>query len=96
MSVGADLLRDQRQPGLLPGQPGRAVRDGRRPGDDLGVAGEPVEPLGVGPLADDDEVLARRPQQGADQTVDVAPDPTAVGGHSGRVEEHPGCSRRLT
>ena len=28
--VGADLLGDQRQPGLLPGQPGRPVRDRRR------------------------------------------------------------------
>ena len=60
--VGADLLGDQRQAGLLPGQPGRPVRDRGRAGDDLGVRRQPGVPLRVGALADDGEVgSARRP-----------------------------------
>jgi hypothetical protein len=88
--VGIDLLGHQRQPGLLPRQPRRAVRDGGRPGHDLGVAGDAGEPLRVRPLADDHEVLAGRRQR-ADQPVDVAPDPSPVGRHRGRVEEDARC-----
>ena len=33
--LGGELLGDQRQAGLLPGQPGRPVRDGGRAGDDV-------------------------------------------------------------
>ena len=93
--VGAHLLGHQRETGLLPGQPGRAVRDGGRPGYDVDGAGQPVEALGVGPLADHDEVLAGL-AEGSDESVDVASDTSAVGGHRSRVEQHPGCSRRLT
>ena len=58
--------------------------------------GQPVEALGVGALADDDEVAAPASQRRADEAVDVASDTSAVGGHRRRVEEHAGCSRRLT
>jgi len=41
--VGGDLLRDQRQPGLLPREAGGAVGDRGRPGDDGRLRGEPAE-----------------------------------------------------
>ena len=59
--LGADLLGEQRQAGLLPGEPGRAVRGGRRRGDDprggklAGVA------LRVGALAHHRDVGTRLP-----------------------------------
>ena len=84
---GVGLLGDQRQAGLLPGQPGRPVRDRRRSGDHLGAGRDPREPLGVRALAHDHEVLAGLPEA-ADQPVDVATDAATVCGHGGRVDEH--------
>ena len=65
------------------------------PGTTSAAPAQPVEALGVGPLADDDEVLAGLAER-PDESVDVASDTSAVGGHRSRVEQHPGCSRRLT
>lgn len=84
--VGVDLLRDQRQAGLLPRQPGRAVRDRGRGGDDLRVGVELAVALGVGPLADDREVGARLGQR-PDEPVDVTTDPAPVGGDRCGVEQ---------
>jgi hypothetical protein len=58
--LGADLLGDQRQTGLLPGEPGRAVRDGSRAGDDLGVGRHPAVALGIGTLTGDGEIGTSR------------------------------------
>jgi hypothetical protein len=55
---------------------------------DLGVA------LGIGALADDRKVGACGAKR-AEQAVDVAPYPTSVGGHGGRVDQHSGGHERL-
>jgi hypothetical protein len=84
--VGVDLLRDERQTGLLPGQARGAVRDRGRTRDDLGVRVEAAQPLGVRALADDREVRTRRAES-SDEAVDVAPDASPVRGDSGRVQQ---------
>ena len=71
--VGADLLRDERQPALLPGQPGRPVRDGGGAATILGAGHQPPVPLLVGALAGHGQVGPGRPQ-GAHQTVNVTAD----------------------
>jgi len=87
--VGVDLLDDQRQPGLLPGQPGRPVRDRRRSGHDRGVRCHPGEPFGIGSLAGNGEIGLRDAQR-RDQSVDVPSHSTAVGGDGRRIDEHAG------
>jgi hypothetical protein len=84
--LGVDLLRDQRQPGLLPRQAGGAVRDGGGTGDDLSRGVELAEPLGVRALADDCEV-GTGVAQSTDEAVDVTTDTTPVRGDRGRVQQ---------
>ena len=85
--LGADLLGHQRQAALLPGQPGGPVRDRGGRGDHACAGHKAAVALLVGPLAGDGEIGSRR-LQGADQSVDVAPDGAAVSGHGGRVDKH--------
>src|SRR6266542_6564547 len=47
----ADLLRDEGQPALFPGEPRRPVRDGCRPRDDARIGRELAVPLLVRALA---------------------------------------------
>ena len=84
--VGVDLLRPERQAGLLPGEARRAVGDRGGSGDDLGVGVEAAQPLRVGALADDREIRTGR-AQGSDEAVDVATDAAPVRGDSGRVQQ---------
>ena len=83
--LGAELLRDQWQAGLLPRQPGRAVRDRGRAGDDLDEVGHPAVPLGVGPLAHHRQINVDL-VQGAEQSVDITPDAAPVRGNTGCVD----------
>ena len=83
--VGVDLLGDQRQAALLPGQPGRPVRDRSRPGDDARTRDQPAIPFFVSPLAGHRKVGARR-FKGNHQPVDVAAKGAAVRRHGGRVD----------
>jgi hypothetical protein len=76
--LGADLLGQQRQAGLLPGQPGRAVRGGGRRRDDAGGGQFTRVALGIGALAHDRDVGARSGQC-AQQPVDVPADAAPVG-----------------
>ena len=69
--VRADLLGHQRQPGLLPGQPGGPVGDRGRAGHDAGVGHQPPVPLLVVPLAGHGEVGPRL-AEGDHQAVHVA------------------------
>ena len=69
--LGADLLGEQRQAGLLPGQPGRPVRDRAGPGDDPRVRRERGVALRIGALADDGQVGVRAVQR-AEQAVDIS------------------------
>ena len=85
--LGSDLLGHQRQAALLPGQPGGPVRDRGGRGDHAGAGHEAAVAFLVGPLADEGQIGSRR-LQGADQSVDVAPDGAAVSGHCGRVDKH--------
>ena len=80
--LGVDLLGDERQPGLLPGEPRGPVRDGGRGGDDLGGGVELAEPLRVRALADDREVSAGVAES-TYEAVDVTTDPAPVRGHRG-------------
>ena len=89
--LGADLLGEQRQAGLLPGEPGRAVRDRGRAGDDLGAGQHPAVTLRVGALATTARSAVRAdPAERAEQAVDVAADTASVGGDTRGVDEHAG------
>jgi hypothetical protein len=83
--LGPDLLRDQREAGLLPGQPGRPVRDRGGTGDDPSLRDQPSVPFGVGALAHDREFCAGTPQR-REQAFDVAPDATSIGGDRSGVD----------
>ena len=85
---GADVLGDQRQAGLLPGDARGAVRQRRRAGHDLGAGHQPAVALGIDALADDREIGVARGQR-SQQTVDVAPKAAPVGRNSSGVDEHP-------
>ncbi len=85
--VRVHLLRDQRQAGLLPGQPGRAVRDRGRAGHDVRSGDEPGVPLLVGALTGHRQVRARSLERGY-QPIDVAAERAAVGRNGGRVNKN--------
>ena len=87
MTTGLDLLGDQRQAALLPGQPGRPVRDGGRPGDNPGVRHQPAVSFLVCPLAGNGEIGPGRIQR-ADQAIHITAQRTAVGRHRSRVNQH--------
>ncbi len=87
MTSAADLLGDQRQAALLPGQPGGPVGDGRRRGHDLGAGYQPPVALLVGSLAGHGQIGAGR-AQGGDQTVYVPAVRAAIRGDRGRVNEN--------
>ena len=79
---------DQRQPGLLPRQPGRPVRD-RPPGraTTSALAARRRVALGVGALARRSRGRPRAAASADEQPVDVAPDAAPVGGDGGRVDQ---------
>ena len=85
--VGPHLLGDQRQAALLPGQPGRPVRDRRRRRDDPGPRHETPVPLLIGALTGDSQV-GSSDTEGADETVNVTAVRTAVRGYRGRVDKN--------
>ena len=92
--LGSKLLGDQREPGLLPRQPGRTVRDRSRSGNHHGLWRDQRVTLGIGTLADDGEIGTGTAECG-EQAVDVAPNAPTVGGDGGRVDQHSGGHERL-
>jgi len=93
--LGPDLLGEQRQAGLLPGEARGPVRDRRRAGDDLGVDQHPSVTLRIRTLRHHGEVQAVGSEnaEGAEEAVDVSADTTPVGGDARGVDED---SRRTT
>ena len=88
--VRVDLLGHQRQPALLPGQPGWPVRDSRGSRHHPGVWHEPPVSLLICPLAGHRQVGSGRIQR-TDQAVYIAAQRTAVGRHRSRVNQHTRC-----
>jgi hypothetical protein len=90
-SVRAHLLRDERQPALLPGQPGRPVPEGGGSGHHGRPGRQPAVPFVVGTLADDREVNGPCRCERADQAVDIPAKRATVGRDVSRVDEYPKC-----
>jgi len=83
-NVGAGLLGHEREPGLLPRQPRRPVRDGGGARDDVRVRDHPGVPLFVGALAGDHQVSPAGTQRDH-EPVDVTSQRPAIRGDRGRV-----------
>jgi len=84
--LGAQLLGDQRETGLLPRKAGGTVRDGGRSGHHRGVRSHPAVALGIGPLGRDREIGTGK-GEGLDEAVHIATDTASVSGNSGGVDE---------
>ncbi len=87
--LGADLLGQQRQPGLLPGQPRRSMADRGRRRKHVGVGHQSLVPLRVRTQAHHRKVGSTA-AEGSEQAIDVAADATAVCWDAGRVDQHAG------
>ena len=85
--VGVHLLRNEGQPALLPGEPCRPVRDGRRAGHHPGIRHEPAVSLLICPLAGHCKISPGNAQCG-DQAVHVSAKRAAVRRNRGRVNQH--------
>jgi hypothetical protein len=92
--LSGELLGDQRQTGLLPRQPSRTMRNGGRAWDHDGLGRHRGVALGVCALTDDGKV-GTGGAKCRKKAVDVPPNPTSVGGDSGRVDQHSGGHERL-
>ena len=88
--VGVDLLGDEWEAGLLPGEPRGPVRDRGRASHDGRFRHEPAVPLFVIALGRHREVRSGCAQRG-DQAIHVPAQRATVRRHGGRVNQHPRC-----
>jgi len=84
--VGADAADEGGQAGLLPGHAGAAVRQQPGHGEEVGPRRLGAEVGGVALLDGQGQVDARVNELG-DEVVDVAADPSQVGGDGGGIEK---------